>query len=794
MKISLNWLKSYLKLDNYSTDELFDLISKHMTEIEDSYKLVSVNNLVVGEVLECLPHPNSDHLHVCKVKISANEVSQIVCGAPNVRAGQKVIVALPGARFSKDFVIKPTKLRGEESNGMICSLQEIGIEEKYVKEEYKNGIFYFKDDMKVKAGDDPLKALFFDDFVFDLELTSNRSDLLSAEGIAYDLGAVLNQKVKPIEFELKESTTKINQLNVEVKTDKCPKYLTRVIKDVKIAESPLWMQEKLIAVGIRPINNVVDITNYVLIEMGQPLHSFDYDKLGNDIVVRNAVEGETLTTLDDVERKLTKDDIVIANKKNAICVAGVMGGKSTDVDEYTKNVVLEAAYFDPLSVRKTSKRLGLKSESSVRFERKIDFDRVNRALDYAAYLLKEYASGTVCKGVQGLKAKAKKETVEITLEKVNSVLGTNLTKTELKSIFNRYQYEYTEENKVFTITIPTRRMDLEASYQDIIEDVARLYGYDLIPYELAKTDSKGGLTFRQAKIREIREFLAGLGIYEAVTYSLENLEHLDDFSLNEYSNIKVMMPLLDSMSYMRHTLLNGLINTISYNKARKQNDLAFFEIGKRYTNEKEELLLSGAFEGKFMSSDFEGQKTEVNFFLVKGILEALFAKLNVKASYSPIDSKLESMHPGRSAYVKLGDEIIGIIGELNPRYVKVNDLYPCYVFEIDLEKLLAKLDNKFTYKTLPIYPEVTRDIAIIVDKNIFAQEIIDQIKASAKDNLVSANIFDLYEGEKMKKDEKSIAIKLTLIDYNKTLETKEVDEIVDKILKRLEHTLNARLR
>ena len=442
MKVSKNWLSEYLDLSKYTDEELYKIINFKVCEIETYKKMVEATNLTVGLVKECVMHPDSDHLHVCQVEIRPNEVSQIVCGAPNVEAGKKVIVALPGAVLPGDFKIKPSKIRGVESNGMLCSLQELGIEEKYVDEEFKNGIYLFHDDVEVGA--DPLKVLGFDDTIIDLELTSNRSDLLSIEGVAFDVAAATNQKVYPVCADFEVSKEK-NPITVKVLTDKCYKYNARYLANVKIMPSPQWMKARLIASGIRPINNVVDITNFVLMEMGQPLHAFDADKLGNTIVVRQAYENEKLKTLDDIERTLSPEDIVITDGKNAVCVAGVMGGLSTEVENDTKNIVLEAAYFDPLSIRKTSTKIGLKSESSTRFERKIDYDRVERALDYACQLMVELAGATVYDGVaRDVKVTLEPKYVTITTEKINRVLGTELTDEFVLDIFNRLAYEYTK--------------------------------------------------------------------------------------------------------------------------------------------------------------------------------------------------------------------------------------------------------------------------------------------------------------------------------------------------------------
>ena len=442
MKLSKNWLKEYLDLDHITDEELYKAISFHVCEIETYKPLVEANHLTIGKVLDCVMHPDSDHLHVCQVEIRPGEVSQIVCGAPNVRTGVKVIVALPGAVLPGDFKIKPSKIRGVESNGMLCSLQELGIEEKYIDEAFKNGIYLLEDDAVV--GNNPLEYLGLDDMVIDLDVTSNRSDLLSIEGVAYDIGAALNQHILPIEPSLEIMENK-NPVQVEIETDLCYKYSARYLADVKIAPSPQWLKARLIACGIRPINNVVDITNFVLLEMGQPLHAFDADRLGTQIVIRQAREQEKLKTLDNIERILDSNDIVITNGKEAVCVAGVMGGLTTEVENDTKNIILESAYFDPLAIRRTSTKLGLKSESSTRFERKVDYERVERALDYAAQLMQELCDAKIYDGIaQAIRVEVEPKEVTVSTNKINSILGTNLDHAKIEDIFNRLQYNYSE--------------------------------------------------------------------------------------------------------------------------------------------------------------------------------------------------------------------------------------------------------------------------------------------------------------------------------------------------------------
>ncbi len=789
MKVSKNWLNEYVDLSDISDEELFQKISTHVCEIEAYKKFIEATNLTIGYVKECSMHPNSDHLHICQVEVRPGQIEQIVCGAPNVAAGKKVIVANVGASLPGDFKIKASKIRGVESNGMLCSLQELGIEEKYVPDEFKNGIYLFADDALVGA--DPLEYLGFNDTVIDLDLTSNRSDLLSVEGVAYDVAAALAKPIITLIPELKEESKK-NQVKVDIESKDCYKYLARVIEGVKIEESPQWLKARLIVSGIRPINNVVDVTNYVLLEMGQPLHAFDKDRLGEHIIVRNAKAKEELVTLDGIKRILEPTDLVIANDQEVLCLAGVMGGLSSEVENDTTNIVLEAAYFDPLCIRKTSSRLSLKSESSIRFERNIDYERVEKALDYAAQLINEIAGGKALSGVS--KAVTKElacKNVSITTEKINQILGTELVDEAVEDIFKRLNYSYTKNASVYNITIPSRRMDLEESYQDIVEDVARMNGYDNIPTTIATINQKGGLTTKQKKLRSTRQIWSDMGLNEVVTYSL-----IAEKDLNLYTNateaIRVLMPLTEDRALMRQSLLNGVIEAIAYNKARKVDNLAFFEIGKTYTTSKETNKLAGAITGLFSSILWQGAKQGADFYVLKGLLDVYFEKMNVKVEYKPY-KELANFHPGRTAGIYLGEKLLGVVGELHPRLVKELGISQTIAFEIELDPIL---DNslEFVYKPLNKFPAVTRDLAIVVKKEVLAEDVLSLIRKSGKEYLVNLELFDLYTGENVGEDEKSIAIKLTLQDPNKTLESDEIDKIVNSILRRLEYTLNARLR
>ena len=791
MIVTKSWLSEYLDLADYTDKELYDIFTSHINEVETMKKMIEADLLTVGYVHECQMHPDSDHLHICQVEVRKGEILQIVCGAPNARKGIKVIVANIGAVLPGNFKIKKSTIRGVESNGMLCSLQELGIEEKYVPEAYKNGIYEITSDVEV--GTNALDYLCLNnDTVFDLELTSNRSDLLSIEGIVYDLAAAINQKPKFKEFKLEE-VNKENPVNVKIESDKCYKYLARYIEGVEIKDSPMWLKARLVESGIRPISNVVDITNLVLLELGQPLHSFDADKLGNNILVRNANENEVLKTLDDIERKLTKDDLVITDGKNAVCLAGVMGGISTEVTNETKNIILEAAVFDPLTVRKTSARLGLKSESSMRFERKVDYNRVERALDYAAYLISTLANGKVYKGVKEAKTlDYEKKYVDITTSKINSVLGTNLTDEYINDLFNRLAYTFTKNDSNHHIELPSRRMDLEPSAQDIIEDVARMYGYENIPTTLAKTDSKGGLNYSQRRVRNLRCMLADMGLKEVVSYSLVSEKELGYYVREINNPVKVLMPLTEDRAVMRQSLLNGLVDAVKYNKARKNENLALFEIGKVYSMDNEELHLAIALNGLYSSHLWNGEKQVSSFYLLKGILDTIASRFNFKINYQA-SSLNPTFHPGRFADITHNNEVIGFIGELHPKFAKDNDVLNTIVLEISL-KGFTKEQGKFKYHSLNKFPTIERDLAIVVDRAILSSDLERSIKKGASNHLTSIELFDVYEGENLGDNLKSLAFRLKFEDYSKTLEAKEVDQEIENILNKLKKDYNARLR
>ena len=790
MKVSLKWLSEYIDLKGKSVEEIEEIFSLQLTEVEEKYPLTTATNMMIGKVLECVDHPDSDHLHICQVELANGEVSQIVCGAPNVRAGVKVLVALPGAILPGNFKIKPSKVRGVESNGMLCSFQELGIEEKFIEDEFKNGIYLLDDDAPV--GEDPIKYLGLDDYVLDLHLTPNRADMLSMIGVSYDLGTVLNEK-PVIKAPVLNCSSEANPVKVSLETDKVIQYNARYIKDVKIKKSPWWLRQRLIAAGIRPINNVVDITNYILIEYGQPLHAFDADKLGNNIVVRMANEGEKFTTLDEVERTLTADDIVITDGVNPVCLGGVMGGLDSEVTDSTVNVVLEAAQFNPTSIRKTSARLGLRSESSFRFERKVDYNRVSVALDKAAQMLAELADATVLDGVSSVvNEEYTPVIIDVALAKINSYMGVELTVEEVNDILDRMNFEYEFNSGMYHVVVPSRRIDYDNNYQDLIEDIARFYGFDNIPLTIPATSDKGHLTREQSLERSIKNLLAGLGMNEAICYSLTSDEHLYEFVNEEKEAVKVLMPFTEEKEYMRQSLIPSLLEVVSYNKARKIDSAKFFEISSVYYEGGSHRLLSAAFSGIYEKSLWQQKVEKVDFFLVKGIVEELLSKIGITATYEASSKK--NMHPGKCASIKVGSTEIGYLGAIHPKYQKEHSLNETFVFELNYELLLSLSEEKIKYTPVSKYPSITRDLAIVCNKDINASEIAALIKQTGKKILVDVSLFDLYVDESIGLENKQLAYKLTFCDSEKTLESQDVEKVIKSILNRLEFTYQAKLR
>ncbi|HEI6656751.1 TPA: phenylalanine--tRNA ligase subunit beta [Staphylococcus aureus] len=792
MLISNEWLKEYVTIDD-SVSNLAERITRTGIEVDDLIDYTKdIKNLVVGFVKSKEKHPDADKLNVCQVDIGEDEPVQIVCGAPNVDAGQYVIVAKVGGRLPGGIKIKHAKLRGERSEGMICSLQEIGISSNYIPKSFESGIYVFSEAQV--PGTDALQALYLDDQVMEFDLTPNRADALSMIGTAYEVAALYNTKMTKPDTTSNELELSANdELTVTIENeDKVPYYSARVVHDVTIEPSPIWMQARLIKAGIRPINNVVDISNYVLLEYGQPLHMFDQDAIGSQqIVVRQANEGEKMTTLDDTERELLTSDIVITNGQTPIALAGVMGGDFSEVKEQTSNIVIEGAIFDPVSIRHTSRRLNLRSESSSRFEKGIATEFVDEAVDRACYLLQTYANGKVLKDrVSSGELGAFITPIDITADKINRTIGFDLSQNDIVTIFNQLGFDTEINDDVITVLVPSRRKDITIK-EDLIEEVARIYGYDDIPSTLPVFDkvTSGQLTDRQYKTRMVKEVLEGAGLDQAITYSLVSKEDATAFSMQQRQTIDLLMPMSEAHASLRQSLLPHLIEAASYNVARKNKDVKLFEIGNVFfANGEGELpdqveYLSGILTGDYVVNQWQGKKETVDFYLAKGVVDRVSEKLNLEFSYRRAD--IDGLHPGRTAEILLENKVVGFIGELHPTLAADNDLKRTYVFELNFDALMAVSVGYINYQPIPRFPGMSRDIALEVDQNIPAADLLSTIHAHGGNILKDTLVFDVYQGEHLEKGKKSIAIRLNYLDTEETL----TDERVSKVQAEIEAAL-----
>ena len=786
MKLSTNFLKDYIDID-VDVKQLAEDMTRVGNEYDSASNLINATKLVIGQITECEPHPDSDHLHLCKVNIGT-EVLDIVCGAPNARTGLKVIVALDGA-ILPDKTIKKGMIRGQESNGMLCSIAELGLEHKFLKPEDSEGIAELGEDAEI--GGDPIKYLQMDDGVIDFELTANRGDLLSILGMAYEVGAIYDKKVKDVDLKHKESGEDINKtFKTEVKTENCSKLLVKKVENVKIEESPIFIKNRLIASGIRPINNVVDISNYVMLELGQPLHFYDADKLGNKLVVRMAEDGEKLTTLDNVERTLTSEDIVIADATHGVGLAGVMGGLETEVESDTKNIIIESAIFDSVKVRKTSKKI-VRSEASNRFEKGLDPERTTMAIERACKLLEEYAGGTVVTGtVEYDKTNNKEKEIEITFKNINDVLGTVIPNEEILNVFRKLGFTYKVNGEKIKVIVPTRRLDISIK-EDLIEEVSRIYGVDNIEGKLPIVPMRKG-SYDKTQ-REIRNKMIALGLKETLTYVLINDKEVNGYTLDKFEPLKLLDPITEDRNTLRYSMIPSLYKVYEYNKAREQKDISIFEIGKGFYKKDEvygeDTKLCVLMSGKY-STGLNNNKN-VDFYVIKGIAEEVLDYLGYAGRYSFMKQEMpKEMHPGQSAMINVNGSNIGMIGKIHPSVTKED----VYVLEINLDELFTKKVGKMKYKEFSKFPSINKDIALVVDKKAISKDIEKVIKSAGGSLLTNIEVFDVYTGVGVGIDKKSIAYSLTFSDMKKTLTDEEINGLMDKIIDTVSKKCGAELR
>lgn len=786
MLLSRKFVSDYIDIPKEETiKDLANKLTDVGNEFDYAEKLIPATNLVIGEVIECNDHPDSDHLHVCKVDVG-KEILQIVCGAPNVRKGIKVIVALDGAVLPGG-VIKKGMIRGVESNGMICSMEELGLDHKFLQKEDIEGIKEL--DHGAKVGEDPITYLQLDDGVIDFDLTANRGDLLSILGMAYEIGSIYDKKVKEIDLSYQENKEKIAEhFKVDIKTSNCSLFLAKKALNIKIMESPSFIKNRLIASGIRPINNVVDISNYVMLELGQPLHFYDADRLGDTLVVRMAEKEEKLITLDNQERILTEEDIVIATDKEAIGLAGVMGGLSTEVEQDTKNIIIESAIFDSTLIRKTSNKI-LRSEASNRFEKGIDPNRTYMAINRACHLLEKYANAKIVSEMICYdKTDKEDKKIKITVQNINDVLGTKLEVEEICDIFRRLGFFTSVEKNEIEVTVPTRRLDISIK-EDLIEEVGRIYGVNNIKGKLPVTSMKKGSYDKTT--RQIRNKMISLGYNEVLSYSLVSEQEASQYTNDSFEVVKLMAPLTEDRSCLRYSMIPSLMKIWEYNKKRNIKDISIFEIGKGFYKKNtygENNRLCALMYGSYYLGL---HNKKVDFYMIKGIVEELLDYLGYQNRYSFTTENIpKELHPGISASISVNRDIVGIIGKVHPSITKED----IYVFEINLDQLFEKKVGKMKYKEISKFPGITKDLAFIVDKNVTAGEISSTIKKVGGRLLKEVRIFDVYTGDKLHNNQKSIAFSLYFEDSKKTLSDEEVMEIFNKIIEKVRITHHAILR
>ena len=786
--ISMNFIKDYVDIK----EEHLEALAKKITNAGINVEHVisnHINNLTIGQIVGCKKHPDSDHLNICEVNIG-KETTQIVCGASNVKKGLKVIVALPGAILPGNFEIKKSKIRGIESNGMICALFELGLEEK-TEETYNKGITELDD--KAPVGEDPLEYLQLSDTLYDLDVHKHKNnDATNHIGFAYEIGTILGKKVKLPDITYKEEKENIkDNFSLKVDTDKCTYYKAKMVTDLKIGESPNFIKNRLTACGMRPINNIVDISNYVMLEFGQPLHFFDKEKLGDKIVVKMAKDGEKIITLDNKERDLTNEDIVITDGKKSVCIAGVMGGLNTEVDENTKTVLIESAIFNPTNIRKTARRLNLRSEASMRYEKGLNFEFTDMAIERACHLLQKYAGGKVLEGYILYDKEDKKEKkITFTTEKINSLLGLDLTDQDIKEQLNKLDFKYTLKNNKFETIIPRRRLDIEENINDIAEEIGRLYGYHnlkntlpVLPTKQGKYDEK--TAFRKAISKRMRS----LGLNETRTYTLVDEKKAKLYN-KDHDIIKVPNPMSSDRSVLRKSITASLLDVIKYNKSRGIKNINIYETSKVFFDDfKEENYLAVALYGNYIENSWSEEKVKNSFYTIKGICENLLDYLGLKNRYSFEKSNEESLHPGISANILLDRKKVGYLGKVHP-LVSKDDIY---ILELSIDKLMAKT-KPVKFKPASKYPAVNKDVAFIVNKSIPSSEIEDIIKKAAGRLLTDIKVFDVYEGDKLKETEKSVAYSLTFQDLNRTLTEEEVTNLFEKVIKNVCEKLDAKLR
>lgn len=810
MQVSIKWLKDYIDFTE-TPEQLADKLTMAGIPVENVVDPdEGLEKVVTGRIEKLEPHQNSDHLQICTMNVGLAENIIIVTGAQNVAEGQVVPVAMVGAHLPNGMKISKGKLRGVASNGMLCSAQELKLDLEKLPEEQKTGIFILPSDTPVGI---PAKdVLGLNDVVLEFELTANRADCFSVFGLVREIAAITGNKPHFPEIKVNEDdNTKLNDIfSVEIADpDLCSRFSTRMLKNVKIGPSPEWMQQRLEGAGIRSINNVVDVTNFVMIELGHPMHAYDYDKItGKKLIARRAIEGEELHTLDDTSRKAKGEMLVIADSEKAAGLAGIMGGFETEITDTTTTVVLESADFYGPCIRRTARACGLSSEASGRFERGVDSETTIKALDRAAQLLQEMGACTVCEGIVDVYPNPKQANyVTFTPEQINNYLGTNIAKDVMLNIITSVGFDVTkDENDEITVKVPSWRNDVTCM-ADISEEIARLHGFDKIKSTLPNGVSmQGTQSAKQTFIDKVKASLSSQGLYETISFALTNEETFNKLNIPQDSPLRkavpIMNPLSDEYPLVRTTLLSSIFDNLARNLARKNDDVALFEVGSVFfpkalpvTELPDEVVkIAGAITGRRNAQGWNQANDMVDFYDAKGIIEELLANLRV-TRYTVEAGTHYAMHPGKTALFKKGRDVIATVGEVHPAVLSAYGITkPVYIFELDATTVMKYMAKDLKYKALPKYPATSRDLAMLVDVDVNAADIEKAMTKAAGQNLTQITLFDVYTGKQVEEGKKSLAFSLTFQSNDKTLTDAEIDPAIEKIVAKLQKDFNANLR
>lgn len=794
MLVPLKWLRDYVDIDR-ETQEFADMMTMTGSKVEKvEFFGKETNGVEVCKILEIEQHPDADRLKVTKVEVADGQILQIVTNATNINVGDYVPVARIGAVLPGDFKIKKGKLRGVLSEGMFCGAEELTIHSQYVEEHKKDGIYILDHQDSFELGMDVREALGINDALIEFEITSNRPDCRSIIGIAREAAVTLGKELKYPQITVNGSDEEM-KFEIDVQTELCKRYCGKVIKDVKVGPSPYWMQRRLIEAGMRPINNIVDITNYVMLELGQPLHAFDLEDIKyNKMIVKLAQEGEKFTTLDGAQRTLTSDMLVIGNQDKTLDLAGIMGGENSEVKDNTTSIFLEGASFAKENIRATSKKLGLRTEASSRFEKGIDVNLTEAAVNRACQLIEELGCGTVLNGMLDYYPK-KEEVQKITAnpERINKLLGVNVPMDQFINILERLEFKCNLiSSDKLELEVPSFRLDI-CEDADILEEVARIYGYENIPSATLEGNATAGVkTNKQKFMDNVKSNSIAIGLNEILTYSFVSPRGVDKLNLAEDDErrefVKIINPLGEETSVMRTTLIPNMLDVISTNLSHKVEEVYAFECGNTFRPQ-EGLPV----ETKKLSIGMYGK--EVDFFSIKGAVETILTNVGFDGYEVEPETKNLTFHPGRCAKLVYNNICIGTFGELHPDVLENYDLNQrVYVAEIDIDLVFENLNNSKVYNPLPKYPATTRDIALLVKDEVFVKQIEDIIKANGSDILESYQLFDVYKGAQIEEGHKSIAYSITYRSKDKTLTDEDVAKVHDKIVIELSEKLNANLR